>query len=307
MEAYRFAAQPEIVVLQFGSLAEQARTLNRAAALLEKAGYPRDRVLDTAELERRIRAEGVEPDSFYYGHDYRASDLVRFFEMMRAAGLAPTEGEAALARMIAAWGWTRDTNAALISLAREDLAATIGPETRATILRHELSHGLYFTNPAYAHYAHEFWKKTLTSVERGKFITFLMNDGYDTGIEDLVINETQAYLMHTQNVRFFNAQAVGLSERRLDALRVLFLSGMPPGWLRDCTTAPSGAAAPSGTAPSGTAPSGAAAPSGVAAPARAPRRRYRPGLSAVRRTRTVADSLAPARVAASMAVRSSLT
>lgn len=278
VEAYRFAPAPEIFVLQFGSLAEQARALNRAAALIEKAGYPRDRVLDLAELDRRIRAEGAEPDSFYYGHDYRAADLVRFFEMLRAAGLPPSEGEAALARMIESWGWTRNTNAALISLVREDRAAGLGPAVRATILRHELSHGLYFTSPAYARYAHEFWSGMLTQPERGKFRAFLASEGYDTGIEDLVINETQAYLMHTANDRFFNAQAIGISDRRLEALRVLFLTGMPPGWLRDCTTVP----------------------------VRSPRRRpYR--LSAVRRTRTVAERRAPPRIAFSTAVRSSFT
>lgn len=276
MGAYRFAPEPAILILQFGTLAEQARALNRPAALIEKAGYPRDRVLDAAELDRRIRAEGSDPASFYYGHDYRAADLVRFFALARAQGLPLDEGEEALSRMIESWGWTASTNAALISLVSDDVAAGVGPEVRATILRHELSHGLYFTSPAYAGYAREFWQTVLTPAERGRFSTFLAQEGYDTTIQDLVINETQAYLMHTANGWFFNARAVGLSDKRLDALRVLFLTGMPPSWLRDCTSVPP----------------------------RAPRLRPQ-RLSAVRRTRTVADRRAPARDAASRAARRS--
>ena len=71
-EEYRFEPRPEIFVLQFASLSEQASALNRAAALVEKAGYPHDRVLPWAELDSRIRAEGSTPETFYYGHDYRA-------------------------------------------------------------------------------------------------------------------------------------------------------------------------------------------------------------------------------------------
>jgi len=78
-EIYRFGPQPEIVVLHFVSLSDQASMFNRAAALLERAGYPHDRLVDDNELDRRIRASGDTPERVYYGHDYRASDLVRFF------------------------------------------------------------------------------------------------------------------------------------------------------------------------------------------------------------------------------------
>lgn len=237
-EALRFAAAPEIVVLQFASLADQADTLNRAAALLERAGYPRDRVLDLAEMDRRIRAAGDTPERVYLGHDYRAADLLRFFAVADRAGTPLTPGEQRLRRLVAEWGWTPGITAALITLVRDDHAAGLDPAARATILRHELSHGLYFTSPAYARFARLFWAERLTEAERGRFRTFLASEGYDTGDDDLVVNETQAYLMHTADARFFNAAVVGIPARRLDALRVLFLSGMPPGWLRDCTAAP---------------------------------------------------------------------
>ena len=276
-KAYRFELQLEIVVLSFATLAEQASALNRVAALVEKRGFPRDRVLDVGELRGRIQAEGGTPDTFYFGHDYRASDVLRFLAMLGRSGLAPTEGEAALRRMVDDWGWRDGTNEALISLVDADPADPapgLDAAARATILRHELSHGLYFVSPAYARYARTFWDTTLTEPERARFRQFLAGEGYDTSIEDLVVNETQAYLMHTGETRFFNAQAVEIAGPRLDALRALFLTGMPPGWLRDCT----------------------------ALPKRAPRRRRR---AAVRTRRKAADARTPLRAAWSSAVRSS--
>ena len=234
-EEYRFEPRPEIFVLQFASLSEQASALNRAAALVEKAGYPHDRVLPQAELDSRIRAEGSTPETFYYGHDYRAADVMRFFDAIDRSGTPMSDGEAALRRRVAAWGWGPGTNAALISLVQEDAAKGLDASARATILRHELSHGEYFTVPAYAVYSQEFWTTSLTEDDRGHFRTFLAAEGYDLALSDLIINETQAYLMHTADKQFFNAQAVGIADPRLNLLRALFLTGMPPGWLRDCT------------------------------------------------------------------------
>ncbi len=291
LEVLRFAPQPAVIVLHFPSLAEQGRTLNRAAALIEKNGFPRDRLLPDDELEQRIRASGATPDTFYYGHDYRAADLVRFFALAAQSGTALTAEEGRLGALIGKLGWRDPTTVgALVSLARLDPGAGLDQAARATILRHELSHGFYFTNPEYAAYSRQFWQQTLTARERELFTTYLANDGYDPGLPDLMVNEMQAYLMHTTDARFFNAAAVGLSESRLAALRVLFLTGMPSSWLRDCT------------AP--------AAPSGIV-PVRAPRRRQGRGpgdqgaRGLVRTTKTPAVRRALRRAANSIAVRNS--
>ena len=235
-EEYRFLPQPEIYIIQFATLAEQASALNRAAAMIEKAGYPHDRVLGEAELDSRIRAEGSTPETFYYGHDYRAADLLRVFQAIDASATPMTLGETWLRGRLAAWGWHPGINAALISLVQDNAAAGLDDAVRATILRHELSHGLFFTSPAYAFYSQQFWDGVLSEPERARFRSFLSGEGYDTALNELVVNETQAYLMHTANKQFFNAQAVGIPDQRLDMLRALFLTGMPPGWLRDCTT-----------------------------------------------------------------------
>jgi len=282
LAVYRYTSEPDVVVLQFPSLAEQGRMLNRVAALIEKAGFPHDRVLPTDELNAKIVASGDTPATFYYGHDYRAADLLRFLGL--AAGSSMTEEEHRLQSLVALLGW-RDASArgALISLVRQSDGDGIDASARATILRHELSHGLYFTDPAYADFVRRFWTETMSPRDRAQFTAFLVKDGYDPAIEDLIINETQAYLMYTADKRFFSAADLGMPEARLDTLRRQFLASMPPSWLRDLTTVP---------------------PSLPLIPVKAPRR-YGPLL--VRRTRVDTARRAPRRLAASRAARSSRT
>ena len=50
LTVFRFAADQRILVLDFASLHQQGMMLNRVAALIEKAGQPRNRVLTAAEL-----------------------------------------------------------------------------------------------------------------------------------------------------------------------------------------------------------------------------------------------------------------
>ncbi|MBV8912020.1 MAG: hypothetical protein JOZ05_03135 [Acetobacteraceae bacterium] len=232
---YRFALQPAIVVLQFPNLAEQGRMLNRIAALIEKQGYPRDRVLSHEELNARIRASGLTPETFYYGHDYRAADIIRFFAL--ASDLDPEELD--LQELVLKLGWREHGSiGALISLVRETPNADIDNAARRTILRHELSHGVYFTDPAYVQCCYHFWNDVLTPQERVLFTAFLQREGYDPALTDLIVNETQAYLIHTHDRRFFRPVDVGLTEARADQLRRIFIADMPPGWLRDATLLP---------------------------------------------------------------------
>ncbi len=235
---FRFASNPRVLVLDFPDLAAQGRMLNRVAALVEKAGLPRDRVLNDTELAAAIAASGATPATYYYGHDYRAADVLRFFALADKDRIALNADEQRLRALARAAGWnTADPVGALISLpsgaaGNPDLDAS----ARATILRHELSHGEYFTNPAYAAYVRGFWIDQMDASDRALFRRMLAAEDYDQGNEDLMINEMQAHLMHTADPRFFNAAALGMSQTRLDDLRARFVAGMPVGWLRDVDT-----------------------------------------------------------------------
>jgi hypothetical protein len=234
LSIFRFADNPRILVLDFASLHDQGRMLNRVAALVEKAGLPRDRVLTASQLGEAIRSQGDTIETFYYGHDYGAESLVRFFALADRDQIELYPEEEQLRALLHQEGWfAPGVNAALISLTAAGADSKVTQGARIAILRHELSHGEFFSNPVYAEYVHNFWLTALTGTERAAFRSFLAKDEYDTGNEELMFNEMQAYLMFTRDPLFFTAELAGLTPARLGELQSRFLADMPPGWLRD--------------------------------------------------------------------------
>ncbi len=231
---FRFAANPRILVVDFASLKHQGRMLNRAAAFVEKTGLPHDRVLTEQELDAFVRRAGDNADTFYYGHDYGAGALARFFALADRDNIRNSEEEETLRRLMHQEGWFEpDAVGGLISLPRVGADAHVTVTARATILHHELSHGEYFANPAYAAHVRRFWASTLTAAERDRMRRHLHTLGYDSSLEDVMANEAQAYLMFTDNPDFFVPAEIGMSKIRLTELRITFHRAMPAGWLKD--------------------------------------------------------------------------
>jgi hypothetical protein len=234
LTVFRFHADPRILVLDFATLRDQGRMLNRVAAFVEKVGLPRDRVLTDSQLDQAIRLQGDSMETFYYGHDYGADSLVRFFALADRDQIELHPEEEQLRALLHQEGWfAPSVSAALISLTSAGADPRVTQAVRAIILRHELSHGEFFSNPAYAEYVHDFWLTALTGAERTAFRSFLAGDEYDTGNEELMFNEMQAYLMFTRDPQFFTADLGGLTPTRLAVLQSGFLAGMPGGWLRN--------------------------------------------------------------------------
>jgi hypothetical protein len=234
MLVFRFRDAPSVLVLSFPSLAQQGDMLDRVAAFVEKAGLPRDRVLADADLDAAIRQAGETRESYYYGHDYRAADLARFFATADRDGIALDAEEVRLRALLTRAGMLRDgAVGALISIPPVVEAQQIDATSRATILHHELSHGVYFTDAAYAAYARAFWQTALSDAQRAGFRRFLGSEGYDTANEDLMLNEAQAYLIHTPDRRYFLPDRAGLTEAEAARLRAVFVGGMADGWLKD--------------------------------------------------------------------------
>jgi hypothetical protein len=233
---FRLVTDPAVLVLDFPNLHTQALMLNRVAALIEKADMPRDRIETEAALDAHIRATGDDPDHYYYGHDYRAADLARFFHLAETQAMPLNPSEAWLGRRLQQEGWLRDgATGALISI--PGLSAGIDAASRTAILRHELSHAVYFTDPSYVALTHHLWADQLTDTERSAIRRFLGNDGYDTQDEDLMANEGQAYLIHTRDPRYFTPDMIGMSPARAAALRAGFIAAIPQPWLRDSALA----------------------------------------------------------------------
>lgn len=223
----RLAGNPAVFLLDFPSLDEQGAALNRVAALVEKAGQPRDRVLTAAEMAAAIAASGDSPATYYYGHNYRGRELARFFELARRDGLTLSAGEAwvetqyRLARGLV----PAEQEISIVSIAAS--GDRLDPSARASILRHELSHGLFATRPAYAAHMRRVWEERFTEPERAAFRTFLAREGYDATIEAVMVDEAQAYLLHTPDARFFAPAHLGMTEAQVARLRALMRDGAP--------------------------------------------------------------------------------
>ena len=274
---FRLDVDPAVLVLDFPDLHTQALMLNRIAALVEKAGMPRDRVLSEADLDAHIRAGGQDPDHYYYGHDYSAADLARFFRLADSQAMALNPSETWLRDLLDREGWRQDgATGALISI--PGLTAEVDAAARTTILRHELSHAVYFTDPAYAALSRHLWNDLFSEDERAAFRAFLGEDGYDTQNEDLMANEAQAYFIHTRDPGYFTPDLIGIGLAREAALRSAFIDAIPEPWLRDSALAVA-PLAPSALPQPGLPPISAGTWS---APAH-PRRRARPA-GAIRRS-----------------------
>ena len=233
LAVFRYAANPNIVVLDFPTLREQGLMLDRVAALVEKSGLPRDRVLPWAELLAAIHKHGDTVSTYYYGHDYSAAALARFFALAQQDHRRLNPQEQQLHALLDQLGWLRPgVRAGLITLPKVGANRYVTTAADDAILTHELSHGEYFSNPAYAAYVQKFWHDGLTADQRAAIRRFLGGEEYDITQHELVVNEMQAYLMFTHNKEFFRAKDIGISPAERARIEHNFLAGMPPGWLR---------------------------------------------------------------------------
>jgi hypothetical protein len=231
---YRLAENPRILLIDFPTLAEQGRAMNRLAALIEKSGMPHDRVLSEAEMATAV----PNPDTYYFAHDYAATSLARFFSLAEAETqpLNPQERDLLAlllgARVIerAGSGYVAATpEMAVVTLVQpEATGGTVDVALRDTMLHHEVSHGEFFTNAAYRAHCERFWRERLSDAERALFRRFLAGYGYDPADETLMINEMQAYLMHTPDARAFSAAALHVTPEKLAELRRRFMDPPPP-------------------------------------------------------------------------------
>ena len=75
------------------------------------------------------------------------------------------------------------------------------------------------TNAVFAAHVRRVWRYSFTAADRAALTAYLARGGYDPTQEELMVNESMAYLLFTPDDRFFAAAEVGLSEStRLPAL-----------------------------------------------------------------------------------------
>ena len=241
----RFKANPAIVVIEYPNLHEQGLAMNRLAAMFEKRTARRDRVPSDAELADLMRRSGDSVASFYQGHDYPAAKVARFFSLVEAQRLPLNAHEQQLRSLMLEVGFMTQIAAGTYRAAGQQAVVSftgVQPDDpltpaderidalrREAVLRHELSHGEFFTNATYRAYCVDFWRQTLREGERRLFTTYLKGLDYNPADEELMANETQALLMHTPDARAFNAQSLGVSESTLTQWRSRFRAGEAAG------------------------------------------------------------------------------
>ena len=239
----RLDINTSLLAIKFPSLSEQAQTMNRIAAFVEKAAAPRDRILTDSELAALIARAGDSPETFYLGHDYRVADLATFFTMSRLQGLKLHAKEEQLLRILLTEGAIMGEEefhpgkilGALITVAHlssSDLALLKIPANdrilSAAILQHEISHGDFLTRPAYQAQTWRFWNTHLTEAERRQWRKLLLAMGYDTNNESLLVNEMQALLMHTPDARVFSPERLNITKKQLASQRRRFAAAARP-------------------------------------------------------------------------------
>ena len=244
---YRLRDNPRIFLVDFTSLHEQAQTLNRVASLLEKEDLPNNRVIHQSELDSYFKIKHLNPDTFYFGHNYDAEDLAEFFNMVQRDRLKLNPYEQRFLNMlrdlrvleqhrgvykvpdppraVVTFTQTQNDNPASKDLDFVNMAI------RCTVLHHELSHGEFSTNPRYRRLTRDFWRLTMTEHDRAAFRSFLHARGYNASNDELMANEMQAYLMHSPNPRAFSPKRVGLSAKRVKELRDKFLEQASVSWM----------------------------------------------------------------------------
>jgi len=239
--ARRLRDNPAILVIEFPGLDEQGMAMNRLAAMYEKRNGDRDRVLVDAELSQLLRASGDSVASFFQGHDYTGEMLARFFTLAARQQVPLKHQEMALRVLLVDAKVLRTEEAGTFSAigtqavvsftaVHEDDPLTAADESvdawrRESVLRHELSHGEFFTNAQYRAHCWDFWRHSLSERERKLVRQYLASLDYNPDDEELMVNEMQAMLMHTPDDRAFNATALGVSKADLNRLRAQFRRG----------------------------------------------------------------------------------
>ena len=228
-----------IRIIDFPSLPEQGRMFNRVVALIERIGAPRSRVMNNEELAQFIRSVGKNESTFAYGNDFLVSELVVFFNLADMGNVRLNPEEIALRQTLLDSRWIVERTgffqavkpqAVILSIPQESSGGggpLVSALARKTILMHEISHAAYYTDPLYANYCRHFWRNVLSDEQRTAFRKFLSSSSYNPDNEEMMINETQAYLLYTPDQRAFNARLVGLRERDVEALRARFFAEYP--------------------------------------------------------------------------------
>jgi hypothetical protein len=238
---WTYAENPNVYVFDFPSLSQQGKTYNRAMQLSEQFNEPYKRVYSQAEMQKYLVSIHRTQNNFAYGHDFLASQLVLFFNLVSKDKIELLPEELMLRDFLLNQGvvevWrgiyrAKRDNVIILSIPQiqeaHDGESRISELARRAILTHEIAHAEYYSNPAYAEYCRVFWMQKLNDAQRAVFLKFLSAYNYTLGQQELLINEVQAYLMFTPDPSSISADKLGIDETEWNGMKALFKQGNPP-------------------------------------------------------------------------------
>ncbi|OIP12588.1 MAG: hypothetical protein AUK53_07440 [Betaproteobacteria bacterium CG2_30_59_46] len=243
LKVWNFAENPKIFVFDFPGLTLQGRSFNRITQYTEQAqantGYPR--VLTNEEIAKYMESLRRTQANFAFGHDLLVSELVQFYNLADRDKVGLFSEELALRDFLVEQGLVKvwrsfyqslQPDVVILSIPQMQPKKVDEPQVselaRRAIFTHEISHGEYYTNRQYATYCRRFWSETLSDAQREAFVNLFKKYNYAVALDELVVNEMQAYLMFTPDPNSFSASKLGITDGELDSMREMFRQGKPP-------------------------------------------------------------------------------
>lgn len=243
LKVWNLADSPQIYIFDFPGLALQGRTFNRVTQFTEQVqantGYPK--VLDNDETTKHLESIRRTQANFAFGHDLLVSELVQFYNLVDRDKIDLFPEELALRDFLVEQGLIKvwrgfyqaiQPGVVILSVPQMQPKKVDEPQVselaRRAIFTHEIAHGEYYTNQYYATYCRKFWTETLNDAQREAFINLFKKYNYAVTLDELVVNEMQAYLMFTPDPNSFSAKKLGIADGELESMREMFRHGKPP-------------------------------------------------------------------------------
>jgi len=196
-EVFRWDRFPSLLIFDTADYAAQDRMFKRLAFFVEKAGFQ----------GRLASDEEIAELHGWNAHDYRAEDLVRFFQLARNLNFPLLAEERELERILLDAGIMRESGAniqegegGIISISRESESYL-----RFMFMAHEGFHGLFFIDEDFRVFSRRRWQQ-LPAEARRFIVSYFNFQHYATADEYLLVNEFMAHLLQqpvSQAARYF--------------------------------------------------------------------------------------------------------
>ncbi len=238
---YWLQNNPRVLVLDMPNVEDQSRIFARLVIFIERSSAPRHRILSVEEVLKWRLVNKETLATLTIGNNIRANDFARFFNVARLQNEPITEDENWLLTQLIKHGVIMSVANGYESLAPEKIVisvpqvskiegcanCTITMLKRDLILRHELAHARFITDQVYRNYVWWFWHNILTSQQRIDISKYLRSLGYDLSAPDMLVNEMQAFLIHTPESEYFSSRAAGLPTKQMATLHADFQKHYP--------------------------------------------------------------------------------